>query len=81
MLPLKIPHYIHEILAQLSTAHTEITFKPGSFLWIILSAVYLNLHLADAFIQSDFKNIQAIHIFISTCVALRIEPMTFALLT
>ncbi len=40
------------------------------------------MHLADAFIQSDFVAIfiQAIHFFVSMC-SLGIKPTTFALLT
>ncbi len=38
------------------------------------------MHLADAFIQSDLQCIQVIH-FLSVCVLLGIEPITFALLT
>ncbi len=40
------------------------------------------MHLADAFIQSDLRCIQAIHIFVSTWMcSLGIKPTTFALLT
>ncbi len=39
------------------------------------------MHLADAFIQSDFQYIQAIHCFISMCVPWELNPQPFALLT
>ncbi len=41
------------------------------------------MHLADAFIQSDFQCIQATHIyfFISMCVPWELNPQPFALLT
>ncbi len=32
------------------------------------------MHLADAFIQSDLQCIQAIHIFVSTCVPWELNP-------
>ncbi len=34
----------------------------------------LRLHLADAFIQSDLKCIQGIHILVSTCVPWESNP-------
>ncbi len=39
------------------------------------------MHLADAFIQSDLQNIQAIHLYCQYVCFLGIEPTTFALLT
>ncbi len=39
------------------------------------------MHLADAFIQSDFQSIQAIHLYFQYVCSLGIEPTTFALLT
>ncbi len=41
----------------------------------------INLHLCDAFIQSDLQCIQVIHVFISTCVSWESNPQPFALLT
>ncbi len=40
----------------------------------------INLHLSDAFIQSDLQYIQVIHFCQYVC-SLGIEPTTFALLT
>ncbi len=34
----------------------------------------MHLHLADVFIQSDLQCIQAIHIFVSTCVPWESNP-------
>ncbi len=39
------------------------------------------MHLADAFIQSNLQNIQAIHLYCQYVCFLGIEPTTFALLT
>ncbi len=39
------------------------------------------MHLADAFIQSDFQSIQAIHLYCLYACSPGIEPTTFALLT
>ncbi len=43
--------------------------------------IYLNLHLSDAFIQSNLQCIQAIHFYCQYVCSLGIEPTTFALLT
>ncbi len=38
--------------------------------------IYIFMHLADAFIQSDLQCIQAIHISVSTCVPWESNPQT-----
>ncbi len=47
----------------------------------IIIEIYPNLHLADAFIQSNLQCIQAIHFFISKCVPWELNQQPFALLT
>ncbi len=42
------------------------------------SRFYINLHLSDAFIQSDLQYIQVIHFFISMCVPWELNPQPFA---
>ncbi len=44
-------------------------------------SINLNLHLSDAFIQSDLQYIQVIHFFCQYVCSLGIEPTTFTLLT
>ncbi len=39
--------------------------------------IYIFMHLADAFIQSDLQYIQAIHFFYQYVCSLGIEPTTF----
>ncbi len=42
--------------------------------------IFIFMHLADAFIQSDLQCIQAIHLYCQYVCSLGIEPTTFALL-
>ncbi len=53
--------------------------KNGLDMWQSISVP--NLHLADAFIQSDLHCIQAINFFVCTCVPWELNPRPFALLT
>ncbi len=43
--------------------------------------IFTFMHLADAFIQSDLRCIQAKKNFINMCVPWQLNPQTFALLT
>ncbi len=48
--------------------------------WVYSSDFFLrilSLHLADAFIQSDFQYIQVIHLYCQYVCFLGIEPTTF----
>ncbi len=48
---------------------------------LIYFIIFTFMHLADAFIQSDFQCIQVKHFFCQYVCSLGIEPTTFALLT
>ncbi len=69
--------------AQLSIMYVIII---NSLLLVLLNVVIEaktkhNIHLADAFIQSNLQCIQSINIFFVSMCSLGIEPTTFALLT
>ncbi len=65
---------------------TQLLFLSQKLLFLCLSHlfsiyIYIFMHLADAFIQSDLQCIQAIHLSCQYACSLGIEPTTFALLT
>ncbi len=66
----------NQLPEEIKCAKTLATFKSS-----LKTYLFIFMHLADAFIQSDLQCIQVIHFFCQYMCSLGIEPTTFALLT